>query len=209
MNFTAIDFETASSEPGSACAIGLVHVRNSEVVQEIYSLIRPFTSYFDPSCVRVHGLHWEDVRNAPTFQEFWPQIAPYLHNQLILAHNASFDIKVLRSALDVYQMPYPESSYNCTVRIAKKTWPEFYNYKLSTVAHELDVVFEHHHALEDAKVAAEIMLRAEEIHNAFDEKTMLQRLKMSNGTLAPGMYTTPGANQKRKLISLSPQESGA
>lgn len=207
MNFTAIDFETASSDQGSACAIGLVHVKDSEITEEIYSLVRPFTPYFDPACVRVHGLTWEDVRAAPTFEELWPRIAPFLNNQLILAHNASFDIKVLRSALDVYRLPYPEASYNCTVRIAKKTWPEFYNYKLSTIAHELDVVFEHHHALEDAKVAAEIMLRAEEIHDAFDEKTMLQRLKMSNGSLAPGLYATPGANQKKRQLSLSPQGS--
>ncbi|SDO29661.1 DNA polymerase-3 subunit epsilon [Alkalicoccus daliensis] len=205
MNFTAIDFETASSEKGSACAIGIVHVENSEIVEEVYSLIRPFSPYFDPNCVRVHGLTWEDVKESPTFEELWNEIAHLFEGNLLLAHNASFDIRVLRSALDVYQLPYPAASYNCTVQVAKKTWPEFYNYKLSTIAHELNVTFEHHHALEDAKVAAEIMLRAEEIHNAFDEETMLRTLKMSNGTLGPGKYATPGVNFKKKIMALSPQ----
>jgi DNA polymerase III subunit epsilon len=203
VNFTAIDFETASSEKGSACAVGIVRVENSEVKEEVYSLIKPFSAYFDPACVRVHGLTWEDVRTAPTFVELWPQLKPLLSGRLILAHNASFDLKVLKSALDAYGLPYPEASYNCTVQIAKKTWPEFYNYKLSTIAYELDISFKHHHALEDAQAAAEIMLRAEEIHNAFDEETFLKRLRMSNGSLFPGLSTTPGANQKRKNLALS------
>lgn len=205
MNFTAIDFETASSERGSACAIGIVQVKDSEIVKEVYSLIRPYSSYFDPNCVRVHGLTWGDVKEAPTFEELWKDIAHLFEGQLLLAHNASFDIRVLRSALDVYQIPYPDASYNCTVQISKKTWPEFFNYKLSTIAHELDVTFEHHHALEDAKVAAEIMLRAEEIHDAFDEESMLRVLKMANGSLAPGKYATPGINFKKKQLALSPQ----
>ncbi|CAM3943894.1 3'-5' exonuclease [Alkalicoccus chagannorensis] len=204
MNFTAIDFETASREAGSACAIGFVHIRNSEIYETGYSLIRPYTSYFDPACVRVHGLTWDDVKDAPTFDELMPDLSPYLEGQLLVAHNASFDMRVLRSALDVHQLKYPRASYNCTVQIAKKTWPEFYNFKLSTVAHELGVSFQHHHALEDAQVCAEIMLRAEEIHQAFDEETFLQRLQLSNGTLAPGAHITPGRNKKMRKSGASP-----
>lgn len=203
MNFTAIDFETASNEQGSACAIGLVHVKDSEIVDEVYSLIKPFTPYFDPKCVRVHGLTWEDVRMAPDFSELWPRVEPMIEGNLLLAHNAAFDVRVLRSALDVHRIPYPNVSYNCTVQIAKKTWPELYNYKLSTIAHELDITFEHHHALEDARAAAEIMLRAEEIHDAFDEETFLQRLSIANGLLAPGHCITPGTNKKRRNPALS------
>lgn len=207
MNFTAIDFETASTERGSACAVGLVQVKNSEIVEEVYSLIKPFTPYFDPACVRVHGLTWEDVRTAPDFAELWPRLQPMIEGNLLLAHNASFDIRVLRSVLDAYRIPYPNASYNCTVQIARKTWPEFYNYKLSTVAHELDFTFEHHHALEDARAAAVIMLRAEEIHDAFDEKTFLQRLSLSNGLLSPEICVTPGVNKKKRIKALSRQAS--
>ena len=40
-DFAAIDFETANSEPSSVCAVGVVIVRNGEVVDSFYSLIQP------------------------------------------------------------------------------------------------------------------------------------------------------------------------
>ncbi|PRO64654.1 3'-5' exonuclease [Alkalicoccus urumqiensis] len=203
MNFTAIDFETASQEAGSACAVGIVQVKDSEIVEETYSLIRPFTPYFDPKCVAVHGLTWNDVKDAPTFADLWPSLQPAMEHTLLLAHNASFDMRVLRSALDAWQLPWPEAAYNCTVQIAKKTWPEFFNHKLGTVAHELGITFEHHHALEDARAAAVIALRAEEIHNAFSEEALFSALNLYSGSLGPGMHATPGTNRKRKRFIVS------
>ncbi|NJP36613.1 3'-5' exonuclease [Alkalicoccus luteus] len=204
MNFTAIDFETASTEQGSACAIGLVKVENSEITEEVYSLIRPYTPYFDPKCVRVHGITWEDVKREPTFHELWPEIEPLIQHQLLIAHNASFDMKVLRSALQVWGLSGPSASYNCSVQVSRKTWPEFYNHKLSTVAHELSIDLNHHHALDDARAAAAIIIKAQEIHSAFSEEAFLQQLNLSNGTLAPGVHYTPAANRKRKRLALSP-----
>ncbi|WP_416150461.1 3'-5' exonuclease [Salipaludibacillus sp. HK11] len=197
MNFVSLDFETASRERGSACAIGLVHVVNDEIVEEKYALIRPRDPYFDPFCQHVHGISWDDVKNEPTFAELWPDWVGYFQGQLVVAHNASFDISVLRHALDQYAIPYPTMEYNCTVSIAKKTWPEFYNYKLNTIAHYLDLTFDHHHALEDARVAANIILKASEIHNAFEEEEFLQKINLTNGVLSPGGYLTPGMNKKR------------
>ncbi|WP_444685054.1 3'-5' exonuclease [Alkalicoccus luteus] len=203
MNFTAIDFETASTEQGSACAIGLVRVENSEITQEVYSLIRPFSPYFDPKCVRVHGITWEDVKSEPTFQELWPEIEPLIQDQLLIAHNASFDMKVLRSALQVWGISGLSAAYNCSVQVSRKTWPEFYNHKLSTVAHELSIDLNHHHALDDARAAASIIIKAQEIHNAFSEQAFLQHLNLHNGSLAPGAHFTPAANRKRKQLALS------
>ncbi len=197
MNFLSLDFETASRHRGSVCAIGLVHVVNDEIVEEKYSLVRPLDPYFDPFCESVHGISWEDVKNEPTFEELWPELLGYFQDNLVIAHNASFDISVLRHALDQYHLPYPTMEYNCTVNIAKKTWPEFFNYKLNTIAHYLDLTFEHHHALEDARVAANILLKASEIHNAFEQDEFLKKINLCNGMLSPDGYLTPGMNKKR------------
>ena len=40
-DFTAIDFETANNEKSSVCSIGIVIVRNGEIVEKFYSLIKP------------------------------------------------------------------------------------------------------------------------------------------------------------------------
>ncbi|MGJ9385768.1 3'-5' exonuclease [Salipaludibacillus sp. CF4.18] len=198
MNFVALDFETASREKGSVCAIGMVRVVNDEIVDEKYALIRPQNPYFDPYFEQVHGITWDDVKEEPTFDQLWPELSGYFHNNLIVAHNAAFDINVLRNVLDHYSIPYPMMKYNCTVSIAKKTWPEFINHKLNTIAYHFDMDFEHHHALEDARVAAHIILKASEIYNAFDEETFLQRLDLCHGIISEEACITPGMNKKKQ-----------
>ncbi|UTR14740.1 3'-5' exonuclease [Salipaludibacillus sp. LMS25] len=199
MNFIAIDFETASNQRDSACAIGLVQVIDGCIVDEVYTLIRPKNPYFDPFCEKVHGISWEDVKGAPLFNDIWPDLVHYFENNLVVAHNASFDISVLKSTLKANGLPYPSMTYNCTVAVAKKTWPEFYNFKLNTIAAELDMTFNHHHALEDAKVAAQIILKAAEIHDTFENTAFFEKIKLFNGILSPQLSLTPGMNKKKQL----------
>ena len=40
-NFAAIDFETANEQRTSVCSVGIVIVREGEIVDTYYSLIRP------------------------------------------------------------------------------------------------------------------------------------------------------------------------
>jgi DNA polymerase-3 subunit epsilon len=40
-NFAAIDFEIANYDPSSVCSVGIVIVRDGEIVEKIYHLIRP------------------------------------------------------------------------------------------------------------------------------------------------------------------------
>ena len=91
MNFVAMDFETASPKRYSACSLALTIVRNNQVADEFYSLIKPDTE-FNWRNVQIHGIHEEDVVDAPSFPEIWQVINPFFQtNQLIVAHNAPFD----------------------------------------------------------------------------------------------------------------------
>ncbi|KMT33024.1 exonuclease [Melissococcus plutonius] len=69
MNFIAMDFETASHERHSACSLALVKVENSRIVDEYYTLIQPETQFFWKN-IQIHGIHPEDVTDAPNFQKF-------------------------------------------------------------------------------------------------------------------------------------------
>ncbi len=60
-NFAAIDFETANECASSVCSVGVVVVRNGEIVDSFYSLIRPEPNYYKWFCQRVHGLGHEDT----------------------------------------------------------------------------------------------------------------------------------------------------
>ncbi len=159
MIFTAIDFETANASRCSACAVGLVIVENGKIVGRLSQLIRPEPLDFDPFNVSIHGISAKDVRNAPTFSEFWPSLWPRISGPLV-AHNAAFDMSVLRYSLDSFSADYPETDYFCTCVISKLAWPEYPTYALNHVAREIGVSFSHHDAEEDAFACAQVAMAA-------------------------------------------------
>jgi DNA polymerase-3 subunit epsilon len=45
-DFVAIDFETANVERCSVCSVGIVIVKDGEIVDKFYSLIQPEPDYY-------------------------------------------------------------------------------------------------------------------------------------------------------------------
>ena len=156
--FVAIDFETADRGRDSACAVGLVRVENQEITQRFYALIQPPRSQFE--FTHIHGIHWHDVMNEPTFDEVWPLMAEKVEGaDFFVAHNAGFDQKVLYSCCDLYGIKHPHQPFVCTVKLARKTWNLFPT-KLNNVCEFLDIELEHHQALSYAEACAKIAIAA-------------------------------------------------
>ncbi|SMC51439.1 3'-5' exonuclease [Sporomusa malonica] len=160
MNYVAIDFETANSSRASACSLAAITVENGKIVRSAYSLIQPPVLKFDYWNTKIHGITVDDVVDKPTFAELWDRIRPHLEEKIVIAHNASFDISVLRSMLNEYGLPHPAFRYACTVDIARRVWTDLDNYKLPTLAKRFSIDFEHHNALHDARTCAMIALLA-------------------------------------------------
>ena len=55
-DFAAIDFEAANGELTSACSMGIVIVRNDEIVDTFYSLIKPVPNHYDFYTTKVHHI---------------------------------------------------------------------------------------------------------------------------------------------------------
>ena len=72
-NFVAIDFETANCSRSSVCSVGLVIVKDGEIVDNFYSLIKPTPNYYASFCQEVHGLGPSDTNDAPEFPEVWAE----------------------------------------------------------------------------------------------------------------------------------------
>ena len=162
LDFTAIDFETATDRQNSACSVAVVEVRDGEVAQTYSTLIRPPGLRFSPFNIRIHGITPEMVRYERDFAGVWPELRPFLENLIVFAHNAPFDMGVLKSSLLANHIAPPKFYHCCTVQISRKAWPDLLNHKLDTVGEFLHVNFRHHDALEDARVCAEIPLAAAE-----------------------------------------------
>ena len=108
INFAAIDFETANENACSICSVGVVVVRNGEVADSFYSLVRPEPEYYTWFCQRVHGITEADTENAPIFPSVWDKISPMIEGLPLVAHNSRFDEGCLKAAFKVYRMEYPD-----------------------------------------------------------------------------------------------------
>lgn len=154
-DFAAIDFETANNERSSVCSVGVVIVRNGEMVDSFYSLINPEPNYYNYWCSQVHGLTREDTDYAPVFPEVWKHIEPLIEGLPLVAHNRPFDESCLKVVFRVYQMDYPDYSFYDTLSASRRDMPELENHQLHTVAaacgYQLN---KHHHALADAEACA-------------------------------------------------------
>lgn len=175
MDFVAIDFETANSKRASVCAVGLVEVRGGRIVDEYYTLVNPHDD-FDYFCIAVHGITPDQVEDAPSFADIWPELRSRIEDRVLVAHNASFDMSVLRRSAEDHGLDMPHVRYMCSCLLARKIWPAMPNHKLNTVARELGLgAFKHHDAIEDARTAAKILLRCSDEGEAADCNALADR----------------------------------
>lgn len=154
-NFAAIDFETANNERTSVCSVGVVIVRDGEIVDSFYSLIQPEPNYYNYWCTQVHGITRHDTESAPTFPEVWKQIEPLIDGLPLVAHNKAFDESCLKAVFRCYQMDYPDYEFHCTCQAARRAFPNAENHQLHTISMLCGFRLEnHHHALADAEACA-------------------------------------------------------
>ena len=159
-DFAAIDFETANSERTSICSVGVVIVRDGEMADRFYSLIRPEPDYYSYWCSQVHGLTSKDTKGAPLFPEVWKQIEPLIEGLPLVAHNKSFDESCLKAAFRCYRMDYPDYEFHCTCLASRRVFGQTLpNHQLHTVAARCGYqLHNHHHALADAEACAWIAM---------------------------------------------------
>ena len=155
-DFAAIDFETANEQPSSVCSVGVVIVRDGEIVDSFYSLIHPEPEYYQWFCRQVHGLGPEDTEDAPVFPYVWEKIEPLIEGLPLVAHNSRFDEGCLKAVFRVYQMDYPDYEFHDTLAASRRHFGcRLPNHQLQTVAAACGYeLVNHHHALADAEACA-------------------------------------------------------
>ena len=202
MDFTAIDFETATSYPGSICSMGIAVVKGGRVTETKEILIRPEPFEFNDYNTMIHGITPEMVFDKPRFCDIWEDVKPLLQNEIVAAHNASFDIGAMRAALDCFGIEYPTLDYLCTVKLSQKAYPELPGHKLNFMAEVLGMEFNHHRAGDDAYVCAEILIKIMQDFNLGTLGDIEKKFEVGIGKLYPGCYipcTKSKSSKSRKV----------
>jgi DNA polymerase-3 subunit epsilon len=177
----AIDFETANEDRASPCAIGLAWISDGSIVRREYRLIKPKEMRFGFYQARVHGLCAADVADAPEFPDVISEFLPEIEQNVLLAHNAAFDVDVLCATLSAYEMRIPNFSYLCTVMVSRCAWPDAPAYDLRGIATWLGITFQHHHAEEDAAACAQVAVAAGRRTNANDIAALCRAVSLRMG----------------------------
>lgn len=193
MDFIALDFETATNDADSPCEMGLAIVRGGEVREVRNWLIKPRQwPFFSPFTMAVHGIRPEDVADAPGFAGVWAEALPLMDGATVVAHNAAFDMNVLRSTLLSYRLPLPTFSYFCSVSLCRRVWPGHRSYGLGPMCSVHGIRFKQHRAGNDAEAAAELVLRAGQATGACTTDGLLKCSRLKCGSLSPQAHRTPG-----------------
>ena len=198
MDFTAIDFETASSERTSVCSLGWCVVENGVITERKEILIKPDPFKFNEYNTKINGITPEMVWDKPTFDKYWDMLRPYIENRMVIAHNASFDIHVLCSTLEHFGIEIPAFDYMCTVQLSQKAYPELPSHKLNNLAEALGIVFNHHRAYDDAYACAAAFLHIAEDYALESFEDIEECFELHRGTVLKG---TGIANKKVKKIN--------
>ena len=159
-SFAAIDFETANQHATSVCSVGIVVVREGEITEKFYSLIKPEPEFYSYWNVQTHGITLEDTQFSPVFPHVWEQIEPMIEGLPLVAHNKGFDENCLKAVFRMYQMDYPDYEFHCSLQMARKHLKGLIpNFQLHTVSSYCGFELRnHHHALADAEACAKIIL---------------------------------------------------
>ncbi|WP_074040811.1 exonuclease domain-containing protein [Dermacoccus nishinomiyaensis] len=158
LNFVAIDFETANSYRGSPCSVGLVRFRDGQPVGHAHLLIQPpaAAAHFDAFNTQLHGISAETVRDQPSWAERLNDIVEFIGDDIVVSHNASFDIGVIRYACAADGIAWPRIDFFCTL-VAARRHLRLPSYRLPFVLDAYGAELnDHHHALADAEAAGRV-----------------------------------------------------
>lgn len=190
LNFTALDFETANSHRGSPCSVGLVKVRDGQVAKAAHWLIRPPepVDHFSSFNTSIHGITAEDVRDSPRWRLVLPAIADFIGGDPVVAHNAGFDIGVIRAACAIDSLEWPTIDFLCTLALARRVF-SLPSYRLPFVTQAAGVpLVDHHDALADATAVATLVCTLAQAEGVGTLDELASRFTMRIGRMSEGSY---------------------
>ena len=159
VDYYVVDVETANQFRHSICQIGIAAFADGRMVESWESLVNPHDDFLAFN-VQLHGIGPKTVERAPGWSEVWEKVNSMLAGAAVASHT-EFDRGALAQACMRHEMPaIAYGKWLDTCWLARHAWPHLLNHKLPTLARSFGIVYKAHDALEDARVAGEILALA-------------------------------------------------
>lgn len=158
MRFVVFDVETPNRANSRMSALGITVVEAGAIREDFFSLVNP-EQPFDWFNTRLTGISAASVAGAPTFPALWAEVEPLMASGILVAHNASFDIGVLRRCLRDYGIAWkPTVQGLCTVIMGRSLYPGV-SHRLNDRCAAYNIPLNHHRADSDSHACAALLLR--------------------------------------------------
>lgn len=152
MNFISFDLETTGFIAGvdQITEIAAVKFVDGEPHSLFSTLVNPQRP-IPEEVQKVTGITQEMVEGKPTIDTLLDSFAEFCGDDIVVAHNASFDYQFLASDIKKYETKAPRGVVLDTLALSRKTIPGLMNYKLGTIVQHLKINTEvFHRAQHDA-----------------------------------------------------------
>ena len=151
----ALDVETTGLNPSLGdriCQIALVRIEGDEITDKFVSLVNPERDI--PVAVSIiHGIKNEDVRDAPVFKEIADKVASFIENEILIIHNAPFDISFLKVEFQKSGVKFPDAKLVDTLQMARR-FLNLPSNSLRNLASYFNIQFETLHDAENDAIVA-------------------------------------------------------
>ena len=175
--YIAFDVETPNRYNNRMSAIGINVIEDGRITDSFFSYVNPET-HFDYFNTQLTGIDEKTVESAPTFPQLWERIEPIMSSGILVAHNAVFDLGVLKKCLTDYNISWkPTAKYCCTVQIGRRLLPGM-RHKLNDLCDYYGICLDHHKADSDSHACAEILLKY--LEGGANERDFIRTYRLLN-----------------------------
>ena len=157
--YAVFDCETTGIDPERDEIVSFAVVRLNaagDEVARLTTLVRP-SQPIPPGATAVHGISDADVAGAPTLAELAVELLVLLDGAVFVAHNAGFDLSMLRHGLASVGVRYKPHAVACTLEAFRLLEPLAPAHSLEALCERYEITLDAHHALGDALATAALL----------------------------------------------------
>ncbi|RDW99284.1 3'-5' exonuclease [Gardnerella vaginalis] len=152
-DYCVLDTETTglSAYYDEIIEIGILRVRNNEIVDRYDQLIKPNFD-IDGFITALTGITNDMLEGMPSIDSVKTDVLSFIGDDIILGHNTSFDMRFLNEGFKTQL----SNQYMDTMQFARKLYPELKHYSLSDLTDYLGLHNNEHRALADCIATKEL-----------------------------------------------------
>ena len=212
--YCVLDIETTglSFRTEKITEIGVVKYKNGKILDQFECFVNP-EKHIPEEITKITNITDDMVKDAETIDKVMPKLLEFIGNDVLVAHNASFDIGFIKYYAE--NLGYKlNNTYIDTLKLAKQLFPNYKKYKLGIIAENLNIKVEvAHRALDDVLTLIKVfevmiqMLKEKdvkkigEIDAVYNQNVNMKTLETYHAIILAKNYV--GLKNLYKLISFS------